>query len=179
MGLKGRSREITILMDWRVIYVSSRQEKKVTEMLSRLEIQNYLPLIKTLRQWSDRKKWVELPLFHGYVFVSPEKTRRDEVLQIPGVVKYLQYNGKDAIATNAEIDTIRAIIQNGYDVTEHDFNDSFEPGDRVSISQGPLKGYQGEFLRFGGDDYAIVHFESLGRALRVKLPKQLVKKIDG
>lgn len=179
MGLKGRSCDNAQQMDWRVIYVSSRQEKKVTEMLLRLKIQHYLPLVKTLRQWSDRKKWVELPLFHGYVFVRPENARRDEVLQIPGVVKYLQYNGKDAIATNAEIETIMAIIQNGYDVAEHDFNASFEPGDVVSISQGPLKGYQGEFLRFGGDDYAIVHFETLGRAMRVKLPKQLVKKIDG
>lgn len=179
MGLKGRSCENTKQMDWRVIYVSSRQEKKVSEILTRLSIPHYLPLVKTLRQWTDRKKWVEIPLFNGYVFVRPEKTKRDAVLQVPGVVKYLQFNGKDAAATDIEIETIKAIIQNGYDVSNHDYNESFEPGDVVSISQGPLKGYKGEFLRFGGENYAIIHFETFGRAMRVKLPKQILIKIDG
>ena len=54
---------------WNAIYVASRQEKKVFDVLQKKGIQSYLPLVKTLRQWSDRKKMVEFPLLPGYVFV--------------------------------------------------------------------------------------------------------------
>ena len=53
---------------WKAIYTSSRQEKKVAAYLEKFEIENYLPIYKSLRFWKDRKKWVEMPLFNGYVF---------------------------------------------------------------------------------------------------------------
>ena len=58
--------------NWHAIYVASRQEKKVLEALLNKKIEAYLPLIKTLRQWSDRKKLVEFPLMPGYVFVKED-----------------------------------------------------------------------------------------------------------
>ena len=64
---------------WKVIYTASRQEKKVAVLLERFGIAYYLPLVKKLRLWSDRKKWVEMPLFNGYVFVKPEPGIRDKV----------------------------------------------------------------------------------------------------
>jgi transcription antitermination factor NusG len=91
---------------WKVIYCSSRQEKKVKIYLEQRGVIHYLPLINKLRIWSDRKKWVEMPLFNSYVFVKPTEIQRDLVLQIPGVVKYLRYNGKDAEVPEKDVELI-------------------------------------------------------------------------
>ena len=99
---------------WLVVYTASRQEKKVAVMLERYQIRHYLPLVKKLRLWSDRKKWVEMPLFNGYIFVQPKPNERDQVLQIPGVVKYLKYNGGDAQVSSREIELIERLIEKGY-----------------------------------------------------------------
>ena len=56
---------------WKVVYVASRQEKKVSDYLKKQCIEHYLPLYRSLRFWKDRKKWVEMPLFNGYIFVKP------------------------------------------------------------------------------------------------------------
>ena len=69
-------------LQWKVIYVASRQEKKVFDRLKKEGIAVFLPLTKKLRQWSDRKKWVEFPLFNGYLFVKPTSIQRDEILEI-------------------------------------------------------------------------------------------------
>lgn len=163
---------------WNVIYVSSRQEKKVSDRLAKLDIRHYLPLVKTLRQWSDRKQWVEMPLMNGYIFVMQEKSMRDAVLQIPGVVKFIQYNGMDASVSPKEIETIKAIIEKGYDTSELFSSELLEAGDAVTIAQGPLKDYRGEVMRIGGDHYAIIHFDNFGQSLKVRLPKQILRKIE-
>ena len=80
-------------LKWKVIYTSSRQEKKVSAYLTKFDVEQYLPIYRSLRYWKDRKKWVELPLFNGYIFIKPTDNQRDEVLRIPGVVKYIRHNG--------------------------------------------------------------------------------------
>ena len=74
---------------WKVIYCSSRQEKKVKIYLEQRGVIHYLPLINKLRIWSDRKKWVEMPLFNSYVFVHLEEKDRPLVFQSPGAVRFL------------------------------------------------------------------------------------------
>jgi transcription antitermination factor NusG len=55
---------------WHAVYVSSRTEKKINDLLNNKGIEAYVPVVKTMRQWSDRKKMVEMPLLNGYVFVN-------------------------------------------------------------------------------------------------------------
>lgn len=164
--------------NWKVIYVSSRQEKKVAQQLEKQGIEYYLPLIQTVRMWSDRKKKVEVPLFNGYLFVNPNALQRDAVLGLPGVVKYLRYNGDDAGISQKELQLIQILISKGYDLTENDDNVSFEKGEKVKIVSGPLKDYKGEILRMGMDNYAIIVFENFKQTLKVKLPKHILKKTD-
>lgn len=182
MGLKGRSCENAkkpkMESNWKVIYVSSRQEKKVALLLEKQGIEFYLPLIQTVRMWSDRKKKIEIPLFNGYVFVNPEHQQRDLILGLPGVVKYLRYNGEDAGISLKELQLIQTLISKGYDLDENVENVSFEKGEKVKIVSGPLKDYNGEILRMGMDNYAIIIFENFKQTLKVKLPKQILKKTD-
>ncbi len=155
---------------WKVIYTASRQEKKVAALLDRFGIVYYLPLVKKLRIWSDRKKWVEMPLFNGYVFVRPESNMRDKVLDIPGVVKYLKYNGVDGQVSNNELHLIQRLVETGYNI-ESSGNGNLKKGDKITIQQGPLKGIEAEVLKEpDGSEYVLLAFETISQVVRVNLP---------
>ena len=70
---------------WNVLYTTPRAEKKVYNRLVEMDIETYLPLYKTIRQWSDRKKKVEVPLFNSYIFVRSSEKQRFEILSVYGV----------------------------------------------------------------------------------------------
>lgn len=146
-------------------------------LMERDKIKYYLPLVERIRIWSDRKKKVMMPLFNGYIFVKPKARQRDQVLTLPGVVKYLRYNGEDARVTDMELDLVRELIKRGYDVSELLDQEEIFPGEKIMITQGPLKHYKGELLRIESDSYALIGFEKFGHSLKVKLPKQIIKKI--
>lgn len=161
---------------WRVVYTASRQEKKVAGLLDREGIDHYLPLVKKLRIWSDRKKWVEMPMFPGYLFVRPDVIQRDRVLEIPGVARYLRHNGTDALMRQEEISAIRIIIERGYAV-EHEGQD-LEIGDRVRIAMGPLKGIEAEVLKGAtGGGQVRISFDTISQTIRVSLPAGYLNKI--
>lgn len=144
-------------------------------MLTKFGIEHYLPLVKKLRLWSDRKKWVEMPLFNGYVFVRPAENLRDKVLEIPGAVKYLRYNGSDAMLRDSEIDLIKRVIQHGFEVEISEFQ--FNKGQLVTITEGPLKGIEAEILRVDDSNSEImVGFETISQTLKVILPSGILKK---
>ena len=159
---------------WKVIYTASRQEKKVAVLLERFGIAYYLPLVKKLRLWSDRKKWVEMPLFNGYVFVKPEPGIRDKVLEITGVVKYLKYNGADAQVSTNEIELIQRLIEHGYHL-ELDTNKGFRQGDYVRIEQGPLKGIEAEVLKdTDGGETVWIAFETISQVVKVNVKPDML-----
>jgi len=154
---------------WNVLYTTPRAEKKVYDRLVELGIETYLPLYKTIRQWSDRKKKVEVPLFNSYIFVrSPEK-QRFEILSVYGVVRYLYYLGKPAIIRQKEIDGIRRFLNQteGYKIT-------VEVGDKVEIASGVMEGVFGEVIRVGKDKL-VLQIEQLGMNLVAEVDRDMVK----
>ena len=89
---------------WHVVYTRSRTEKKVCDELTINNIECFLPLQKKLRQWKDRKKWVEMPLMSGYCFVHVSRKEYDKVLQTNNVVCYITFEGKAAAIPDKQID---------------------------------------------------------------------------
>jgi transcriptional antiterminator NusG len=163
---------------WKVIYTASRQEKKVAAMLEKFGIEYYLPLTKKLRLWSDRKKWVEMPLFNGYVFVKPKLGERDRALDIPGVVKYLKFNGADAIVSEREIMLIERLIEKGYHIENLGAVD-LKKGDKVRIEQGVFKGFEAEVLKDSdGEESVIVAFETISQVVKVTISSGVLKKTN-
>ncbi|MFN5250729.1 MAG: UpxY family transcription antiterminator [Bacteroidia bacterium] len=163
---------------WRVIYTASRQEKIVAKQLEKLGVVYYMPLVKKLREWSDRKKWVEVPLFHGYLFVKPDRKQRDEILPLMGVVKFLRYNNTDATVSDQDIDKIKLLIEKGYDLSEYNDDDVILLGDEVQITTGPMRGYEGEVVQIQGEYYAMMFFKNMGQSIKIKLPKQVLKRVE-
>ncbi len=137
-----------------------------------------MPLIKKMRIWSDRRKLVEVPLFNGYIFVKPSNTQRDLVLQTTGVVKYLKHNGADASVSDDEIKKIKVLIEKGYDLSEYNDADVFFVGDEVQVSSGPMRGYSGEIVRISDEYYALMYLIKMGQSIKIKLPLQVLKRVE-
>ena len=164
-------------LHWTVIYVASRQEKVVAKRLGQLQIEHYVPLVTRMRIWSDRRKKIEIPLFNGYVFVRPARHQQDLVLQQPGAVAYVRYNGQPARVGDDEIETIRRLIACGYDLEATGIDATAVPGTQVLITQGPLRGFKGEIVHAGNGQQFIIALHSIEQNIRVKLPAESLEAI--
>jgi transcriptional antiterminator RfaH len=177
MGLRRQRLEMETQTDWHVIYTKSRQEKLVAEKLYAAGFETYLPLVKIISQWSDRKKVIEKPLFNSYVFIKNIKDT-EIVKTFRGVVGFLKYNSKLARVRQHEIDTLRSIIKHGYDVSEMTDTPLMTKGSKVLVMAGPLKGNVGELYETPQSEWFVIHFENIGNSIQVKIPGKLLKKIE-
>ncbi|RYE30640.1 MAG: UpxY family transcription antiterminator, partial [Sphingobacteriaceae bacterium] len=99
-------------LKWYPVYTRSRTEKQAFDLLQKKGIEAYLPLQKTLKQWSDRKKWVTEPLFQSYLFVHITPKQQTEVLMTKGIVRFLYHAGKIANMPDQQIDEIQLLLAN-------------------------------------------------------------------
>lgn len=127
-------------MPWNVIYTKPRNEKKVAERLQKIGIEVYCPLVTQIKQWSDRKKKVQEPLFRSYIFVNIDDKERHNVFQVSGVIRYLFWLGKPAIVREEEIVILQESLK---DIMESVELTSLQVGDSMSISSGPFEGKEG------------------------------------
>jgi transcription antitermination factor NusG len=104
-------------MSWFVLSVKRSQEKKVADMLEKMHIEVFNPMIKEVKYWSDRKKTIETPLFKSYVFVNMPDKYRGLVFGVPGVKRYLFLDGKPAMVRDEEVNIIKKwISEEAYDL---------------------------------------------------------------
>ena len=159
---------------WHAIYVNSRAEKKVGEELHSKNIEAYVPLVKTMRQWSDRKKMIEIPLINGYVFVHINEMQHDSVLRIKGVVSYVRSEGRKAVIKEVEIDRLKQLVGLGYHLEASGIEREYKQGDKIKINSGALKGFEGYISGTRENGVLEVLLESIGQCIKVTLPKEIV-----
>ncbi|HDH01874.1 MAG TPA: UpxY family transcription antiterminator [Nitrospirae bacterium] len=156
-------------LNWYALYVKSRHEFVVHNELLKKGVESYLPSVKRLRQWKDRRKFVDFPLFPGYLFVhidaSPEAFL--SVLKTKGVVSFISLNpGYPAPVSPEEIHSLKLLIQSGKEFDVHPY---LKEGARVRVRRGPLEGAEG-ILRNKEDQYMFhVNIDLLGRSVGVKI----------
>ena len=155
--------------NWYAIRVKSRSEKKVYSDLLELEIEAYLPLHRKLRQWSDRKKWIEMPLISGYVFVYISRKEYEPVLRIFNVVSYVYFEGKAAIIREGDIDLLKRMLGQ-IEVELEITSEQLKPGQMVEIISGPLLGVIGELIEFQGKNKVALRIPPLGYTVLVEAP---------
>ena len=159
---------------WYVIYTKPRWEKKVALSLHAKGIENYCPLNRVTRQWSDRKKVVFEPLFKGYVFVSPEQSDKWNIKETDGIINYVYWLGKPALVRETEINTIRKFLQEFENVEINERQAGInEP---VLIKQGILMNYKGIILEVFGNK-ARVEIDSMGMQLTAVFERNNLEKI--
>ena len=160
---------------WYAIYTRSRWEKKSAKLMEDSGYMVYLPLVKTLKQWSDRKKRVEIPLISGYVFVKVSEGDYYKILETPGVVCYVTFEGKAAPIRDSQIDAMRNAIEGNLKVEAVD--DILETGQKVKIISGPMKGAEGEYVKIAHKTNFIINLSSIGFSLKVEINADDVVKV--
>lgn len=152
---------------WFAIRTRSRHEKLVADQLEGQHIESFLPLIKTTRTWSDRKKEVELPLFSGYSFArlvlnSPDRLR---VLKTQGVAGFVGVRNIGIPVPEEQIDSLKTLLANEIPIKEHPF---LPIGQRVRIKGGALDGIEGILAGQDGR-YLVISVQPIHRSLSVCL----------
>jgi transcription antitermination factor NusG len=160
---------------WYAVYTRPRFEKRVWQKLLEQGIEAYIPLIRTMRQWSDRKKMVEIPLFSSYVFVHINRRYYDRVLQTHGVVKYITFEGKAATIPPEQISNLKIIV-NSNEKVETTW-EKHRKGDRVIVTAGSLKGLKGELITDGDRKKVLVRIEGIDQNLTVEVHGSLIETI--
>jgi transcriptional antiterminator NusG len=135
----------------------------------------FLPLRSVLRQWSDRKKRVEEPLFPGYLFARVDERGRLAVLQHEPIVKTVHFGGTFAVMPDEVIDQLK-LMQNTPERLEAITREAFPRGAEVFLERGPLAGLRGEVIGHPKALYLIVEVPVLNNAVRVHVPADWVMR---
>jgi transcription antitermination factor NusG len=141
------------------VYTRPRWEKKIALLLDNRGIENYLPLNKVLKQWSDRKKMVQEPLFKGYLFIKIAEIEKWDVKLVDGILNYVHWLGKPAVVKESDIENIKKFLQEFDNVQVVD--KSLQKGDEVIVQQGIMMNYKGIILEVLHNK-AIVNIDSMG-----------------
>ena len=152
---------------WYVFYVKSRHEQKAEVLLIRDGYTTYLPMVKEVKQWSDRKKKVEEPLFKSYVFVKIRRNQIYDVLQTPSVITYIRFAGEPAVIRQQHIDLIKDLIINKtkFDIS----NKKIKIGEKIKLKSGPFKGQEGVVKQIRGAKRLLINIESINMTLEIEI----------
>ena len=162
---------------WVAAYTKPRNEKKVYDRLVQEGFETYLPLKKTLRKWSDRKKIVEVPLLPSYIFIRVTEKEYYPILGLSGIIRYVTFEGKAAPIPDKQIDILKMLL--GQDIDIEVASENFRLGDRVEIILGSMVGFEGQIVKHKGKSKAIIQIDHVSHAIMVTLPKNhLIRKIE-
>jgi|SRR5579864_32294 len=151
---------------WYAIYTHARHEKKVAQQLEERRIEHFLPVYRSVRRWKDRRKELDLVLFPGYVFVRVSLAQRLRVLQLPGVVRFVSFNGQPAALLGADIEALRNGLLQGIRADHHPY---LTVGRRVKVVYGPLSGAQGILLRAKNNCRVVISIDAIMRSVSVEI----------
>ncbi|HAH24855.1 MAG TPA: antitermination protein NusG [Prolixibacteraceae bacterium] len=159
---------------WHAVYVKSRAEKKAQSELQTQEIDTFLPLQRKLRQWSDRKKWVEMPLISGYLFVRASRKEYDQVLQSNYIVSYVRFEGKAAVVPDSQIEYLKLMLSQDntpIEITQ----EKLKPGQMIEVVSGPFIGLKGKLQKIKGKSKVAVELEQLGYSALVEIQTENIQ----
>ncbi|WP_108867790.1 UpxY family transcription antiterminator [Aquimarina aquimarini] len=162
---------------WHVLYVKSCQEKKVHCLLQEKQIEVFLPTIKTIRQWSDRKKTIFKPLFPSYVFVNITSAKEfHKALSVQGVCKFICFGNEYALLTQQEIQKIKLLVSND-EISEIKVTQNLpKVGDIRKILHGSLDGLGCEVMRVDNTQKIVVRIDSLHQNIMATIPSYYLEE---
>ncbi len=163
---------------WYALYTRSRYEKRVHALFQESGIETYLPLLKTWRVWSDRKKLIEMPLLPSYIFVRADTSNYHtyyNILNTPGVVRFITFEGVAVAIPDRQIAVLQRLNNEGVDM--ECMGVSPEPGTPVKVVHGPMKGYEGEVVSIGNNQKLILRLDVIDKCITLNIPLAMVEKI--
>jgi len=166
-------------VSWLVLKTKPRTEKKIYQQLTTAGISAFLPSYCVMRQWSDRKKKVEVPLIPGVVFVQNILTDTYSLYDFPHVTGILKEFGKPALVTQQEVENLQILVKelNGEMIEAHE-TCNFRHGDPVEVIRGNFTGVVGNLLSINGKHRLVVQLKSLNVEFTVNIPKSHVRRVE-
>jgi len=164
-----------IIPKWYAIYTNPRAEKQVYARLAEAGVETFLPLQKTYRQWTDRKKLVEKPLLSSYVFVKVVPKQFPSVYKTIGVVKFISFEGHPVAIPQNQIDNLKLLIDSDAEIEVT--SEVLAKGNKVKVMSGSLIGLTGELVSFGGRKRVVVRIDKLEQNIVVTIPVTFLTKV--
>lgn len=161
--------------NWHALYTAPRAEKKVSERLTALGIEHYLPLQKVKHQWSDRIKEVSVPIINGYIFVKIVASDVSRVKGIYGAMAFIHKAGIPIPIPENQISRMRNMVECAQEVVEFS-TEKFDNGETITINRGPLEGLIGELVEVNGKHKVLVRLAGFGSALTT-VPLSFITKL--
>jgi transcription antitermination factor NusG len=162
---------INFTIGWYVLYVKSRWERKVYESLKEISVESFLPQVKTVRQWSDRKKTITKPLFPSYVFVHIHSSLDfHKALSVNGACGYIRFGKEYACVTEKEINQIKLLVGDEH-ITNIETGAKFpKVGETKRIDYGPLSGLDCQIIKVENCHKILVRIESIKQDIVATIP---------
>jgi transcription antitermination factor NusG len=161
-------------LQWFALRVKSRHEKTVALAARNKGFEEFLPLYRWRQTWSDRSKWVEMPLFPGYVFCRLDSSHRLPLLTIPGVLNFVSFGKTPVAIDDTEIASVQAAVRSDLVTEPCSF---VEGGQRVRIHRGPLAGTEGILIDAAKRQQVVVSLTILRRSIAVNIDSQWVEPL--
>jgi transcription antitermination factor NusG len=154
------------LSHWYAAYTWTHHERRVAQQLDERQVENFVPLYRSVRRWKDRRKELQLALFPSYVFVRMDPKDRVRVLQLPGVVSFVNFHGTPAPLPDSEIETLRRGSSNPTKIAPHPY---LKVGRRVRVNGGPFAGAEGILVRRREGCRVVVSIDLLMRSVALEI----------
>ncbi len=151
---------------WYAIYTCANHEKRVADQFARRNVEHFLPQYESVRRWKDRKVRLHLPLFPGYLFAHVAVQERLRVLQVPGVVRLVGFNGSPAPMPEEDMNRIHEFLGQGWRAEPHPY---LQVGRRVRVVRGPLTGMEGIVARRKNRSRLVLSFDVIERSMAVEM----------
>jgi transcription antitermination factor NusG len=155
-------------MNWFALRVKPRTERVVADALAGKGYEQFLPLHKERKRWSDRVKVVETPLFAGYVFCRFDVQHRLPILTTPGVMHVVGIGKTPYPIDEDEVASLRVVVDSGLQVESWPY---LHVGQRIQIVSGPLTGSSGILQSVKSRDRLVVSISLLQRSVSVESPE--------
>jgi transcriptional antiterminator RfaH len=159
---------------WYPVYTHPKAEKKAHQALINKGIETYLPLRRQLKQWSDRKKWIDEPFIKSYLFVRITQQEQTEVLMTKGITRFIYFGGKVTAMPEKQIDDLKLLMASAVEleVTE----ENLLPGEKIILKAGPLKGMMGEIISYRSQRQLALRLENLGYSVIIYVSASLIDR---
>jgi transcription antitermination factor NusG len=159
---------------WYAVYTCARHEKRIAEQFGQRSIEQFLPLYETVHRWKDRRVRVQLPIFPSYIFVRIRLTHQLRVLQIPGVVRLVCFNGKPVALPEWEISALQRGLSSGVRAEPYPY---LATGRQVRIKAGPLCGLTGRIVRRKQNFRIVISVDSISRSIICEVSPEDVEAV--
>lgn len=161
---------------WYAAYTKPRSEKKALERLTAAGFEAYLPLRRSKRRWSDRIKWLDLPLFPSYIFIRVDEREYYNAIQFPELVRWVTFEGKATVIPDKQIEIIKLLLQEKKNliVTRAEF----VSGQKIIVNAGTFVGMEGELVRHNGRKKVLIRLGDQFKNLLMTVPLELLDIVE-